>query len=228
MVRKGTHLSQQTKEKMRRAMLGRTPWNKGLPASAEARRKNSEGHKGQPAWNRGIQLSEGYRQKLSAGHMQDPVASFWHKVEKTDTCWVWRGTRQTKGYGYHVASKRGSLAHRFAYQLLVGPIPDGLQVDHVCRNRWCVRPEHMRLVTPRENVLAGIGISAQNARKTHCLRGHPFEGTNLLRDSKGRRMCATCRRQQNRESYQRRKARIQLDGAGKAEGQDTPARAAGQ
>lgn len=104
---------------------------------------------------------------------------FWSKVERlgVDECWPWKAGKIPGGYGA-VWDKRidnNRLAHRTAYEMLVGPVPDGLEIDHLCRNRACVNPNHMEVVTAKENVLRGIGISAQNARKTHCKNGHPFD-----------------------------------------------------
>lgn len=75
---------------------------------------------------------------------------FWEKVEKTDTCWNWTGAL-SKGHGRFATDNGRALAHRFAYQIGVGPIPDGMQLDHMCHNKACVNVEHLRLVTTKEN-----------------------------------------------------------------------------
>ncbi|MDP9224875.1 MAG: HNH endonuclease [Actinomycetota bacterium] len=98
------------------------------------------------------------------------------------------------------------LAHRVAYELLVGPIPEGLTLDHLCRNTSCVNPQHLEPVTVRENVLRGMGWGAKNKRKTHCHRGHPFDAKNTLRIPGGTRKCRTCANQASREYRLRKKA----------------------
>lgn len=123
-----------------------------------------------------------------------PADRFWVKVKKTKGCWLWLGkTTSWNGYGaFWLGGGRTGLAHRFSYELLVGEIPPKLQVDHLCRNRSCVNPKHMELVSIKENVLRGMGLSAINLRKTHCIRGHPFEGKNL-RVYKKTRVCRNCK-----------------------------------
>ncbi len=91
-------------------------------------------------------------------------------------------------------------AHRFAYELLVGPIPDGLVIDHLCRVRHCVNPAHMEPVTRWENTLRGGSFSAVAARQTHCVNGHPFDEENTHVDRRGFRRCRAC----NRERLRRR------------------------
>jgi hypothetical protein len=81
----------------------------------------------------------------------EPTTRFWSKVEKTDTCWVWAGTMNDSGYGLFPFEGKNERAHRFAWALLVGEIEDGKQIDHRCRNRACVRPEHLRVVTNKQN-----------------------------------------------------------------------------
>jgi hypothetical protein len=123
-------------------------------------------------------------------HAAAPLASM---------CWLWTRTRNQKGYGlaWHSAANRLTSAHRMIYELLVGPIPEGMQLDHICRQRGCVNPDHMRVVTQHENTVLAPGsrsISARNASKTHCLRGHPFDEANTYyqgprRDRRGCRIC---------------------------------------
>jgi hypothetical protein len=108
----------------------------------------------------------------------------------------WSHKKKTYGAGYHFMQidKRPYLAHRIMYQWLVGPIPDGLVIDHLCRNRWCVTPAHMEPVTTRENVLRGEGHAAVNAAKTHCIHGHEFTPENTYRWKGSRRTCRECSR----------------------------------
>lgn len=110
-------------------------------------------------------------------------------------CWLWQRSKLTAGYGQ---VGRGIPAHRVVYEELVGPIPEGLQLDHLCRVRACVNPGHLEPVTRRENLLRGESPAAKHARKTHCPKGHPFEGENLYVDPRGQRGCKTCRREQLR------------------------------
>lgn len=108
-------------------------------------------------------------------------------------CWRWKSCILSTGY----ASFRHWLGHRWMWEFLIGPIPTGLQIDHLCRVRDCVNPNHMRLVTIAENVLCGIGISAINKIKTHCLRGHEFTNENTYMH-RGKRNCRICRYLQKR------------------------------
>lgn len=119
---------------------------------------------------------------------------FWLKVNKTDSCWEWTAFLYN-GYGrFSVAHRKSIPAHRFAYESVVGPIPDGLTLDHLCRNRACVNPAHLEPVTMRVNTLRGIGPSAQNAVKTHCGAGHELTGDNVSVSANGWRRCRVCQR----------------------------------
>ena len=104
---------------------------------------------------------------------------FWERTKKTPDCWHWTGAKNNWGYGSLGVNGIAMGAHRFAYELLRGPIPQGLQIDHLCRTPSCVNPAHMEVVTEKENILRGISMPAINARKTHCKRGHPLEGDNV-------------------------------------------------
>ena len=133
---------------------------------------------------------------------------FWAKVNKTDTCWLWTACA-SHGYGrIKVGGGFGKMlqAHRVAYEMLVGPIPEGLHLDHLCRVTLCVNPNHLEPVTPRENILRGENHVAKRARQTECLRGHPLSGANLYTNSKGGRACKICQNESNKRSYHRRKA----------------------
>lgn len=116
-------------------------------------------------------------------------------------CWNWIGARKPTGYGNFWYAGKTVLAHRFAWEALVGPIPDGLTVDHICRNTSCVNPAHMEIVPFAVNLLRGECPPAANARKTHCPQGHQYGGDNLHITRGGRRHCRTCKRDRARAAY---------------------------
>lgn len=116
------------------------------------------------------------------------------KIDEITKCWNWQSAKDKDGYGRFWLKDKTMPAHRASYELFIGEITEGLQIDHLCKNTSCVNPEHLELVTLKENVLRGIGISAQNARKTHCNQGHEFNPKNTYVNNKGNRSCRECHR----------------------------------
>lgn len=114
---------------------------------------------------------------------------FWAKVDTSGDCWLWTASKNAGGYGQFATKHRPMLAHRLAWQLANGFIPDGKQLDHLCRNRACVNPDHLEPVDNRTNTLRGVGPTAINSTKTVCRRGHSLADAYV---SKGMRYCRTC------------------------------------
>lgn len=126
------------------------------------------------------------------------VQRFWEKIDQPqgpEGCWLWTGTRDQAGYGQIRYDKRLYKAHRFGYELVIGPIPPDMTLDHLCGNQSCVNPAHLEPVTLAVNILRGNGPSAQNARRTHCGRGHEFTPANTRIDKRGKRLCRACNRE---------------------------------
>lgn len=143
-----------------------------------------------------------------AGYRSMTRREFWSRVLIGDDCWEWQGWLN-HGYGRFIRqaprprhnhlpkTPRPAIdAHRVPYDLFVGKVPEGLELDHLCRNKACVRPDHLEPVTHAENIVRGESPAAINARKTHCSRGHEFD---VVRNDGGRR-CRTCK---NMKSYER-------------------------
>jgi hypothetical protein len=135
---------------------------------------------------------------------------FWAKVDRDGPtafdmgpCWLWTASIvSTTGYGqFGVAKGSTATAHRWAWESVNGPVPQGLQLDHLCRVRACVRPDHLEPVTQRENLLRGETVVARAAAATHCPAGHAYAGDNLRIRASGHRACVECDRRRSRESY---------------------------
>lgn len=134
------------------------------------------------------------------------IDRFWSFVKQLGDCWIWQGATSF-GYGRFcvgpIHPKTGHhghsvYAHVFSYEIAIGPIPAGLQLDHICRNRACVRPSHLEPVTAKINVLRGNTIVALNASLTHCRKGHPFTQNNT-RVYRRKRICRACHANRERE-----------------------------
>jgi hypothetical protein len=139
---------------------------------------------------------------------------FWPKVDKNGPdyngtpCWVWTGAHSKGGYG-QIRGVNGTVTlytHRWSYEHHKGPIPDGLHLDHLCRNRSCCNPDHLDAVTNGENTRRGVGAAAQHARQTHCKNGHLFDAENTIPSGDKGRRCRTCYNEWQRETRDRRKS----------------------
>lgn len=133
---------------------------------------------------------------------------FWSKVDTGGECWLWLASLYHGGYGGFWDGKRTVRAHRWAYESEFGPIPDGLTLDHLCRTRACVRPDHLEAVTDRTNILRGTGPTARNAAATHCIHGHLFDEANTFYHRKGGRRCRECHRVETRGAQRRKRAAL--------------------
>lgn len=121
--------------------------------------------------------------------------------ETSNGCWEWTGNRIRGGYGQlGGGSTRTQMAHRMAYEQLVGPIPEGLELDHLCVNPPCVNPAHLEPVTHEENMRRAA------ARRTTCGNGHPWTPENTRIGWNGQRLCRPCRREQKRRAWQRKRS----------------------
>ena len=127
-----------------------------------------------------------------------------HVLRMPFGCWVWTGEILEHGYGRVSWGPHRYPAHRVAYELYVGPIPEGMQLDHLCRNRRCVNPAHVEPVTCRENLLRGNTRAAANAAKIVCTRCQkPYDFTRTCRDGYKRRVCRSCRNEVTRRFKQK-------------------------
>lgn len=132
------------------------------------------------------------------------TARFWARTRREGTCLVWIGQLDRKGYGTVMWRCRRRGAHRLAYELTHGPVPNGMELDHLCRNPKCVDPAHLEVVTHRTNTLRSTSFVATNAAKTHCANGHAFTEENTYVSRTGRRACRECHRLLERARWHRR------------------------
>jgi hypothetical protein len=155
------------------------------------RTKPAKKHDGQYKRGEYRRFLLGHNQRTNARPIRDRIME---KVEiDANGCWLWTGTIDTRGYGtisYIHAGRRTWNVYRLAYELLRGPIPEGLELDHLCRNRACLNPEHLEPVTHEENMRRSAP-----AQRTHCKRGHEYTPENTEYGAKGWRNCRTCRRE---------------------------------
>ncbi len=141
----------------------------------------------------------------------EPIERFSPKWEMStehdydgEPCWEWFACKDKDGYGLFRAERKTLQAHRWSYEHYVGLIPDGLELDHLCRNQSCVNPEHLEAVTHRENIRRGkVGYNNFNSQKTRCHQGHLFDEANTYVSPGGKRECRTCRREADRRRRQR-------------------------
>jgi hypothetical protein len=129
-----------------------------------------------------------------------PAIPFWKKVafDNVHLCWEWKAGKDSNGYGNHRHKGKATGAHRVSYELIISSIPEGLELDHLCRNRSCVNPYHLEPVTHKENTRRGL-------IKTHCVRGHPRTPENLTRNR-----CRECMRKFNRDAQRIRRNRSKV------------------
>jgi len=135
----------------------------------------------------------------------DALARFTGKYEVDPSgCWLWTAAKFPNGYGAFWTGSKMTCAHRAGYELLVGPVAAEHDLDHLCRVRACVNPEHLEPVTRRENLMRGAGLSALNAAKTHCVHGHEFTEENTGTTVRGGRRCRAC----DRDVHARQRERL--------------------
>lgn len=128
------------------------------------------------------------------------------RAEVRGTCWVWIGAHCSDGYGHKSLGGIKHRVHRLAYEAAIGPIPTGLEIDHLCGVRACFNPAHLEAVTHRENLLRGGAFAGVNARKQHCPQGHRLAGDNLANHAarRGRRVCRICLNERARMRWKSR------------------------
>ena len=135
------------------------------------------------------------------GYKQNVYKRIFKKIKFGDGCWEWQNSIQSNGYGKVLYNNKMRWAHRVVYELLVGPIPGNRELDHLCRNPKCVRPEHLEVVTHKENMRRSPFSAPDFHRaKTHCPSGHPYSGSNLIVYHR-MRYCRKCQ-QKHKRAYE--------------------------
>lgn len=154
-------------------------------------------------------MSAARRAEAMLRAVEDPrfLERFMAGIIESGGCWEWSRYRSPRGYGITSYGKDTLSVHRIAYTIFVGKIAPELEIDHLCRNHACARPEHLEAVPHQVNVRRG-DLWKINGLKTHCRNGHPFDERNTARSAEGHRACVTCRRRSGRESERRRRAGI--------------------
>lgn len=143
--------------------------------------------------------------------METNYQYFINRVQKTDTCWIWVGTLTAKGYGrFTRGRKMRERAHRWAYEYFVGPIPEGLTIDHLCKVKACVNPQHLEAVTSEENIARYHNGRAdlydwQNGK---CKKGHDLAVVGYRERPKKGRECMGCRREASKRAYTKKCATL--------------------
>lgn len=179
------------------------------PSGVEARRSEVETNGSRQRWARMARLQPGTSpmnvQNINKG------SHVYNSLFNGTPCMPWPGSMSP--YGYAGQIKIGGVRkypHRLIYENVIGPIPDGLTLDHLCRNRPCVNPYHMEPVTIAVNVLRGDGPTARNSRMTHCKNGHELSGDNIYKWNlkNSLRICKVCRRKVNNRACERRRNKL--------------------
>lgn len=154
--------------------------------------------------------------KVAEEEARSPRNRFLAKIAAgPNCCWQWTGAKNRNGYGNFLpdgrrtidgqpVQRRYKLAHRYAYEQFVGPIPDGMEIDHLCKNPSCVNPKHLEAVSRYENIMRSDCFTAVHAKKTHCPKGHPYSGDNLFFSKDGARQCRACSRARYHENKAKR------------------------
>ena len=139
------------------------------------------------------------------GTYKNTIETITKRLKKDTGCWEWTGWIENNGYGRVSINSKNALVHKVVYEALVGEIPEGLTLDHLCKVRHCVNPDHLEVVTLQENVLRGSSPVAINAKKTKCDTGHDLSTSNVYMTPNGRRQCRECQNRRSRAWYRKNK-----------------------